>query len=806
MSDPTRRDDHPIRLPVVAVPDRTRLASPLPAPRGSFVGRTKEMDELRLLCGRSDVRLVTLTGPGGAGKTRVALRLAAELEPGYADGAAFIPLAALPRADLVLPAIAQVLGVRQSSGGPLSDQLVIALRDAHFLVIFDNFEHVVAAAAIISTVLNACPAVTVLVTSRTPLRLAGEQVYPIPPMAVPEAGTPLPELAEADSIQLFADRARAAVGGFQLTAANAPDVARICQRVDGLPLAIELAAARVTALPPAALLARLERRLPLLTGGPRDVPDRLRTMRDAIAWSYDLLTPADQAVFRHLGVFAGGFDLAAVAAILPPAGDQRDQIDILDHVSKLIAHSLIRQQAEVAGEPCFGMLETIREFSLDQLAARDETESARRRHAAYFLMFVNNHSSVPPLPGEARRMAVVAAVHDNTRLALDWFDQHGGAEELLMLAGSLFEHWFTSGLFSEGRYWLERALAKNLGLATAARLRALSAAMSLAQFQGDLAAASEIQAEELPLARRLGDPHCLLTALIGGSLLAYHQGRYAAAASLTEEAIQVVRTVITDDGLSLALTGVLLGMLAKIAFGRGLYDESAERCQAALPLLREAGHHWAVADQLTDLAAVRYCQGVNIPAAALVVEAFDTHGQSMDPRTVSGTVLVAAGVLAARGDFQLAARLCGAADAVGLHLALPSSPRDRIIQERCLRALVPILSEHRMASEQTVGRRWPIGQAAREAHAAIATILADQPSAPASGSTLTWREREVLSYVAGGLTDREIADTLYISPRTVNTHMTHILTKLGVSTRRQAAVRARKLGIVPASDPADNNS
>jgi len=236
--------------------DRERLSGPLPAPRSSFVGRTKEIAELRRPLDGSDVRLVTLTGPGGAGKTRAALRLAAELEPGYADGAAFISLAAHPRADLVLPAIAQALGVRQTGSRSLSDQLVIALRDAHFLLIVDNFEHLLAAATVISTVLDAFPAVTVLVTSRTPVRLAGEHVYAIQPMTVPEAGTSLADLAEADSIQLFAARARAALANFRLTATNAPDVARICHRVDGLPLAIELAAARVTVLSPAALLSR----------------------------------------------------------------------------------------------------------------------------------------------------------------------------------------------------------------------------------------------------------------------------------------------------------------------------------------------------------------------------------------------------------------------------------------------------------------------------------------------------------------------------------------------------------------------
>jgi len=541
--------------------------------------------------------------------------------------------------------------------------------------------------------------------------------------------------------------------------------------------------------------------LPLLTAGPRDVPDRLRTMRDAIAWNYDLLPPAERVFFRHLGVFSGGFDLTAVAAIVPTAGTQ---VDILDSVTTLLAHSLNRPVANVTREPRFGMLETIREFTLERLATHDETGPARRRHAKHFLKFVIDHSSVPPLPGDAQRMAVVAAEQDNARPALDWFDQRGEVEELLMLAGSLFEHWFTSGLYSEGRQWLERALAKDHGIVPSARLRALSATIALVQFQGDFKAAVKIQAEELPLARRLGDQHSLLYALITGSLLAYHQGQYPTAVSLTEESRQIVHDVITDDAMSLVLTGVLIGMLGKIAFGRGLYVESAERCQAALADLRRAGHSWAVADQLTDLAAARYCQGANFPAAALAVEAFDAHARSMDPRTVSGTVLVAAGVLAARGDAPLAARLCGAADAVALNLAMPNSPRDRIIRERCLRPLASLLGDRRMASEQTVGRRWSIGQAAAEAQTALAKILTDQSSAvPGGGSDLTWREREVLAHIAAGLTDREIAAVLHVSLRTINTHVTHILAKLDVKTRRQAAARGRELGLLPAPHLAD---
>ncbi len=354
---------------------------PLPAPPTSFVGRAGEAAAVVALLARDDVRLVTLTGPGGVGKTRLALRAAHELAAGFADGAAFIDLTPLTEPDLVAPTVATALGVRAAGDRPIAERLVEALRDRDLLLVLDNFEQVVEAAPLVAGLLAACPRLTALVTSREPLRLSAEHVFSVPPLGVPEAdaGAMVDATAHSDAFRLFVERARSARSDFAVTAANTPMIAEIVRHLDGLPLAIELAAARVATLPPRALLARLEHRLPLLADGPRDAEPRHRTMRDAIAWSNELLSAAEQTAFRRLAVFVDGCALEAIEAVLGPGADA------LAIVPSLVGKSLLRQEEGPDGEPRFRMLETIREFGLEQLGARGEEIAARDAHAAYIL-------------------------------------------------------------------------------------------------------------------------------------------------------------------------------------------------------------------------------------------------------------------------------------------------------------------------------------------------------------------------------------------------------------------------------------
>jgi predicted ATPase len=429
---------------------RDRFVPSVPTPLTSFVGRERELAALTTLARRDDVRLVTLTGPGGVGKTRLALRAADLLAPAFADGAAVVELASVADPDLVAPAVARALGITDAGERPLAARLAGALRNRSLLLVLDNFEQVVDAAPAVAALLASCRGLKVLATSRAPLRISGEQDVPVPPLGLPEASAPLDRLAEAEAVRLFVARARAADPAFVLTAEDGRAIASICARLDGLPLAIELAAAKTRLLPPSALLARLESRLPLLAGGPREAPARLRTMRDAIAWSHDLLSAEDRALYRRLAVFVGGFTLAAVEAIaVGLAGDA------LVGVEALADQSLVRRIEVVAGEPRFAMLETVREFGLERLAESGEHDAVRDAHAAWCLALAE--AAAPDLIAGrdlVRWLSRLDAELDNLRAALAWFDRLGKHTELLRLLAAIEEYWTARPYHAEVRRWL----------------------------------------------------------------------------------------------------------------------------------------------------------------------------------------------------------------------------------------------------------------------------------------------------------------------------------------------------------------
>jgi predicted ATPase len=418
-----------------------------------------------------DLRLLTLTGPGGIGKTRLALRVAEALAADFVDGVAFVPLAAVANASLVPTAVAQALGVREHGSRPINAQVMAGLRDRQLLLILDNVEHLLAAASFVADLLTCCPTLSMLVTGRTPLNLSGEQRYPVPPLSLPDPTitATAADANQGEAVQLFVIRAQAAHPGFTLTDENTSAVVEICRRLDGLPLAIELAAARIPVLPPSILLARLEPRLSLLTGGPRDAPLRLRTMRDAIAWSYDLLSPDEQALFRRLAVFMGVCTLEAAAAV---AGHGAD---VLEGVSSLVGSSLLRQEDGPRGVPRYLMLETLREFGLEQLKATGEDAEIRQRHAAFFLAWSEqgypNHFG--PFTGIDRRFQQIEDEQPNLRAALAFLAAVGDAEGVLRLAGQLAVFWQLRGQLREGRQWLEWGLSRTAEAQTDARCRAL---------------------------------------------------------------------------------------------------------------------------------------------------------------------------------------------------------------------------------------------------------------------------------------------------------------------------------------------
>jgi len=440
-----------------------------------------------------------LTGPGGVGKTRLAQRAAAAVAEAFPDGVWLVGLAPIADPDLVLPAIAQALGVREARDEPLAARLETALAGRRLLLILDNFEQIVAAALPVASLLSACPGIKALVTSRVRLRISGEREFPVPPMTLPVRGSGLTaqETGASEAVRLFVDRALAVRPDLTLTAETAPMVAEICRRLDGLPLAIELAAARIKILSPAALQARLERRLPLLVGGGRDLPARQQTMRAAIGWSHDLLSPEQQMLFRRLAVFVGGFGLEAAEAVVGLDIDA-----LLEGIASLTDESLLRRNEQDGDEPRFTMLETVREYGLEQLTASGDEAAMRRAHAAWVTQLAESTWHGADAKADAAWLNRVEADHDNVRAALVWLEQSGNAEALLRLAGALWPFWHRHSHRLEGRGWLDRALdaVRGTDVPAAARVRPLYGAAYLARNRGDYEPATELAAECLACA------------------------------------------------------------------------------------------------------------------------------------------------------------------------------------------------------------------------------------------------------------------------------------------------------------------
>jgi predicted ATPase len=553
----------------------------LPSQATAFIGRERELAAVKDLLLREDVRVVTLTGPGGIGKTRLALQVASELRERFDGGICFIPLAAVSDASLIPSIIAQGCGIRET-GRPVSIQsLKEYLQDSrsNLLLFFDNFEHMLTAAPVVSELITAAQKLRVLVTSRAPLHIYGEFEFPVPTLALPDLqqGTSREILSQNPTVALFMARAVAIKPNFELTDENARAVATICTRLDGLPLAIELAAARIKLLSPSAMQSRLESSLQLLTGGAKDLPMRQQTLRATMDWSYDLLSPAEQTLFRRLSVFVGGCTLEGVEAVCNTKQDL--QIDVLDGMGSLVNNSLVRQVEQSAGEPRFALLDTVREYGLERLAASGEESGIRKAHAAYCLVLAEECAAQAADPASTEWLSLLEVEHNNCRAALDWLTRSGNAEWGLRLGAALFQFWETREHLTEGRDRLEKLL--KLGGAAArsnSRARVLFAAGVLATAQGDHRPAYALFEESLQIARELNDTRGVGIALNALAINARDDGDISTARSLFEESLAVWRGLNDRAMVARALSNVasVVKSQRNYALARSLHEESRE--------------------------------------------------------------------------------------------------------------------------------------------------------------------------------------------------------------------------------------
>jgi non-specific serine/threonine protein kinase len=792
----------------------------LPSELSSFVGRQIELNRVQRQL--RTTRLLTLTGTGGVGKTRLALRLAAQVEPDYSDGVWFVELGPLSDPQQVARSVAGVLGVHERPDQALLQTLVDVTSSRQLLLVLDNCEHLLSACAELAiALLRRCADVRILATSREPLALDGELTWPVPPLVIPEerANLPLEQFGEIEAVRLFIDRARATLPTFELSELNAPAVLDVCRRLDGIPLAIELGAAHVAGLGMHQLAERLDHRLKILTRGRRWAPSRQRTLRALLDWSYDLLNPAEQKLFMRLSVFAGGWSLQVAEAVC--AWECLEPDDIVDLLARLVDKSLVVAESQGDGTQRYRLLETLREYGRVLLDASGDGEITRRRHALFFADAPDRWwGAVWWGRDTLARIAQIDRERDNFRTALRWLIDHGEAARAQGL-GAALGHFFTFNGVAEGRAWLDEVLSMpDGGEDVGQRAFALIEAGWLAISHGDLGAAREYLHDGLAHARLLGDPAALAVALHWQAELEYRQTEYAASRNYAVEALVFARLA----GLRF-MEGHNLRLMAQCAAGLGNYEHARVLAEESLPALCEGGNLSGVANSLVILGRIHFMAGDLVAARAVLERALASpiiasairlnalvhaswvslaQGDLQRARMWGVQALVIARdtlgggwlalpleavayVAAAADQPELALRLAGTAAALREANISPAASEDIAWQQQCL------LPARRALGEEASSAAFSDGQSlnAEEATALAFSINGAESIHPTSahvGHTdgLTQREAEVLDQLAQGKANREIAEALVIANSTVERHVANILNKLQVRSRTAA--------------------
>jgi len=768
-------------------------------PLTDLVGRDQDMTAIKQLLQQPKARLVTLVGPPGVGKTHLALQVARELESTFADGAFFVPLAPVSDQGLVLATIAQHLKLP-----PSPDTLTEYLAGKQILLVLDNFEQVVAAADSLVGLMVSCPDVKLLVTSRESLRVRGEYEFPVPP------------LPQEWAVNLFVQRVQAIQPEFRLEPDLAETIAEICRRLDGLPLAIELSAARIKLFPPPVLLKRLEDQLQVLTNGPRDLPHRHQTLRAAVQWSYDLLPPGEQRLFRRLGVFAGGCTLEAANHVAP--------LEVESGIESLINKNLLQQGSPIDGEMRISMLQTIREYALEQLAMSGEYETVQRAHAQYFRGLAE-YAEYQLIGTEVTFwLERLEREHNNIRAALKWGLDSEDSDLVQRLSGSLWRFWFLRGHLTEGRKWLEAALTMSSEIDPVIEVKVLSAAGYLAATQSDFTRAEFLCEKALQISHQTNDEKSMALALFGLANTANWGRNYIRARSLFEASLELYRKL--DDHWGIAST---LAYLGSVLFFQGEYEEARVLLDQALVFFRKLHQDWGMAFSLyssglvainqkdlkqaqrqleesqtllrrlgdkrglvrtsAGLAKIALEQNRFPEARALILNAMSLTREVGDSWSATVIVDLMGSLVLRCNKVELAVQLFGAAEALRDAISVPLSPAFRDWRQNDYLAARAKLSQENLMQLWVDGSIYSLEKAI-ELFKQVKLQLEHPPN------ELTLREIDVLRLVGKGLSDAEIAEDLILSVRTVNAHLRSIYRKLGVTSRTAATRWALENGYV----------